>query len=88
MNKQKPKVQVYYLPGCKWCHKAFNLLKQRHIAYQAINVSSTANRNEMLRRTARTSVPQIFYGNYHIGGYDDLSRLFNQLDGRARKVKR
>lgn len=84
----KPQVIVYYLPSCPWCHKAFDLLKRYHIQYQAIDITAPAKRNEMIRRTGRTSVPQIFIKGYHIGGYDDLNKLLHRLANRGGKLKK
>jgi len=52
------------------------LLQNKTVDYQDINVSTDANlRAEMERRSGRYTVPQIFIGDTHVGGYDDLNAL-------------
>ena len=61
---------------CGYCVAAKNLLTQRGAAYEEVRVDrDAARRAEMRERSQRTSVPQIFIGDRHIGGYDDLARL-------------
>lgn len=52
------------------------LLKNKGVEYQDINVSSDAAlREEMEQRSGRQTVPQIFIGDTHVGGYDDINAL-------------
>jgi glutaredoxin 3 len=56
--------------------RARKLLKSKGIAYEELRVDSDKKlRKEMERRSRRTSVPQIFIGATHVGGYDDLAIL-------------
>ena len=52
------------------------LLKNKSVDYQDINITTdTALREEMEQRSGRHTVPQIFIGDTHVGGYDDLNAL-------------
>ena len=71
-----PKVEIYSSPLCGYCHMAKKLLKQKNIDFDEINVLGNANRRaEMKQRSQRTSVPQIFINDQHIGGFDDINAL-------------
>ncbi len=68
---------VYSTGVCPYCDKAKDLLKRKGLAYQEMRVDTDqAKREEMLQKTnnART-VPQIFIGETHVGGYTDLYEL-------------
>lgn len=68
-----PTVEIYTSASCAYCVAAKNLLKNKGLDYAEIRIDTdTARREEMLRRTQRRSVPQIFIGGHHVGGYDDL----------------
>ncbi len=83
-----PEVTLYSSRFCFFCHRARQLLEAKQVAYREIDVSvDLARRREMIQRAGgRTSVPQIFIGDEHVGGCDDLHRLeaSGQLDGRLR----
>ena len=70
-------VEIYSSPLCGFCHAAKRLLKQKGVNFSEINVlAQPARKSEMLRRAnGRHTVPQIFVGEIHVGGYDDLSAL-------------
>jgi glutaredoxin 3 len=69
-------VVVYSTPFCGYCSAAKRLLTQKGIAFDEIDVMlDAAQRHEMIRRSQRHSVPQIFVGAHHIGGYDELRTL-------------
>lgn len=75
----KPEVVVYCAPFCPYCAWAQQLLEDKAIEYTLINVNEDdALRREMEDRSQRNTVPQIFIGDHHIGGYDDLSALDRQ----------
>lgn len=71
------KVEIYTTPICGYCHAAKRLLTNKGVEFEETNVMINANkRAEMLARSGgRTSVPQIFIGGTHIGGFDDLNEL-------------
>ena len=70
-------VDIYTSPLCGYCHMAKRLLKQKGVAFNEVNVlGDDAARAKMLERApgART-VPQIFIGDLHVGGSDELHAL-------------
>ncbi|MCB1757780.1 MAG: glutaredoxin 3 [Gammaproteobacteria bacterium] len=69
-------VVVYESAFCPYCMWAKRLLDAKQISYTLINVDRDAEkRTEMENLSGRYTVPQIFFGDRHIGGYDDLSAL-------------
>lgn len=66
-----------YLTGwCPYCQRAAALLNQKNVTVTRIDVDDDAKfREEMIARTGRRSVPQIFIGDKHVGGCDDLFAL-------------
>jgi len=70
-------VKMYSTGSCPFCIRAKALLKQRGVeAIDEIRVDETpAEREEMIRLTQRWTVPQIFIGDTHVGGCDDLVAL-------------
>jgi glutaredoxin 3 len=76
MSAKRAKVTVYSQPFCGYCSAAKRLLDQKGIEYTEIDVMiEPGKRDEMIERSGRQTVPQIFFGNRHIGGFDDLSAL-------------
>ena len=75
--KENIQVLIYSSPLCGFCYQAKTLLKKKNISFQEIDVDEDFNkRKEMIAKSnGRTSVPQIFFGDVHIGGYDDLLNL-------------
>ena len=71
-----PIVHVYTSANCSFCNGAKKFLARKQVEYQEFRVDTDdARREEMLRRAKRTSVPQIFIGDYHVGGYQELIEL-------------
>lgn len=70
-------VKIYLTATCPYCIRARQLLQQRGVTQaEEIRVDlQPALRTEMTRITGRTSVPQIFIGDTHVGGCDDLMAL-------------
>ena len=70
-------VVIYTTQVCPYCVRAKSLLEQKGIAFEEIRVDADANKmQEMLVRSGgRRTVPQIFIGQRHIGGSDDLYTL-------------
>jgi glutaredoxin 3 len=74
-------VTLYSSSVCGYCVQAKRLLARRGIVPVEINVDfDNAKRAEMMQRTGRRTVPQIFIGEQHVGGYDDLAAL--ERDGK------
>jgi len=71
-----PIVQIYATAFCPYCVRARRLLKQKGIEFEEIRVDKDAEQmRTMIQRSQRTSVPQIFIDERHIGGYDDMAAL-------------
>jgi glutaredoxin 3 len=70
-------VEIYTTPYCPYCLDAKALLKRKGVALTEIDVAGNRERlSEMVQRAnGRMTVPQIFIGTTHIGGYDDLHAL-------------
>lgn len=75
-------VVMYTTQWCPWCERARRLLAGRGVSFEEIDVESGAEkRAEMLARSGgRRTVPQIFIGDTHVGGSDELVQLAE--DGR------
>jgi len=71
-----PTVIMYTKSWCPYCERARGLLKSKNVAFTEVDVESQPEqREEMIRRSGRRTVPQIFIGERHIGGSDDLHEL-------------
>jgi len=69
-------VTIYTGNRCAYCNAAKRLLDSKEVKYTEINVDDDpALREEMMTRTKRQSVPQIFIGDLHVGGFDILAEL-------------
>ena len=70
-------VEIYTSPLCGYCHAAKRLLAGKGVPFAEIDVmGKPETRQEMTQRASgRRTVPQIFVGDCHVGGYDDLSAL-------------
>ena len=71
------KVLMYSTGVCPFCVRAEQLLKARGVAsIEKVRIDlEPIRRDEMLERTGRRTVPQIYIGDTHVGGFDDLSAL-------------
>jgi glutaredoxin 3 len=70
------KVQIYSTNWCPYCDAAKSLLDDKGIPYDEIDVTDATLRSEMVQRAhGRRTVPQIFVGETHVGGYDELAAL-------------
>ena len=71
-----PKVVMYAADWCGYCARARRLLDAKGVAVEEIDVEAVPGAQaEMLARCGRSSVPQIFIGDEHIGGADELDAL-------------
>ena len=69
-------VTVYTSDWCPYCRRAKELLTGKKVAFNEINVDDEPQlREEMIARSNRRTVPQIFIGDRHVGGCDDLIEL-------------
>ena len=70
------KVQIYTTQWCPYCHAAKSLLADKGVAYEEVNAEDPEVRMQMVERAnGRRTVPQIFIGDTHVGGYDDMAAL-------------
>jgi glutaredoxin 3 len=70
------KVRMYCTATCPYCQMALRLLDRKGIEVEQIRVDLEPDlREEMTRLTGRTSVPQIYVGDTHVGGYSELAEL-------------
>jgi len=73
MSKQ---VEMYIKPTCPYCSAAARLLRDKGVSWTEIDISAEpARRDEMIERSGRRTVPQVFIGDAHVGGFDDLDAL-------------
>lgn len=77
MSDTKPEISMYTTGICPYCTMAKTFLKsQGYEDIREIRVDTDPKERElMMERTRRTSVPQIFIGDVHVGGYDDMMAL-------------
>lgn len=74
-----PEILIYTTNICPYCVMAKRLLDKKGASYTEINVDTqTGLREEMMRKTKRRTVPQIYIGDLHVGGFDDLYALEQQ----------
>ncbi len=70
------RVVIYTTSWCPYCARAKALLAAKNVAYEEIDIERDAGlREQMIERSGRRTVPQIFIGETHIGGCDDLHEL-------------
>jgi glutaredoxin 3 len=82
-------VKIYTTPYCPYCVRAKRLLEGKGVPYEEVDVANDDQaRIELAERTGRRTVPQIFIGEDHVGGSDDLHALEEQgkLDAMLREV--
>lgn len=70
------KVEIHTTPWCPYCMAAKSLLNSKGIEYTEIDVTDPRMRAAMVEKAhGRRTVPQIFIGETHVGGYDDMAAL-------------
>ncbi len=77
-------IVIYTKQTCPYCRMAKELFAAHHLAFEEIRVDLDDSKlNEMIQRSNRRTVPQIFINDQSIGGYDDLALLVKsgKLDG-------
>ena len=70
-------IVIYTSSLCGFCYRAKSLLKRKNIPFKEIDIDlEFEKRNEMIKKSnGKSTVPQIFYKNNHVGGCDDLFKL-------------
>ena len=75
------KVVIYSTRICPYCVRAKNFFTKKGIEYTEFMIDSDITlMREMMEKSGRKSVPQIFIGDYHVGGFDDL--IEHDMDGK------
>ncbi len=71
-----PKILIYTSTICPYCIMAKRLFNKKSVQYTELNVDHKPGlREEMMQKTQRRTVPQIYIGDHHVGGFDDLHAL-------------
>ena len=88
------KVEIYTKSWCSFSSRAKDHLDRKAVSYEEIDVTTNSIRElEMVNRSARHTVPQIFIDGYHLGGSDDLlaaeisGRLDRRLSGQTEQER-
>lgn len=69
-------VTIYTTPFCGFCHAAKRLLNSKDVMFNEIDVSRDPElKQEMMTKSGRHTVPQIWVGETHVGGFDELNAL-------------
>ena len=75
-STRHPTITMYTSAVCGYCVAAKNFLRSKGLSWEEVRVDmQPEERTRMVARTGRTSVPQIFVGDTHVGGYDDMMAL-------------
>ena len=71
------KITIYTGPVCNYCDAAKRLLKRNNVSFSEINIAEVDGAlNEMLKKTnGKRTIPQIFFDDQHIGGYEEIRAL-------------
>ncbi len=78
-NSSSNKAIVYSKDYCPYCKAAKRILQARGVEFTEIDVQIQPDKlAEMISRSGRRTVPQIFFGDKHIGGHDDLVRYYSE----------
>ena len=74
------KILIYSSNLCSYCFAAKNLLKKLDLNYTEIVIDNKPQlKNQMISDSnGKKTVPQIFFGDFHIGGYDDLKKIYDE----------
>ena len=79
------KVVIYSTRICPFCVRAKNFFSKKDIPFEDIMVDQDPEQlKTMMEKSQRQSVPQIFSGDYHVGGFDDL--IEHDMDGKLEKL--
>jgi len=69
-------IEIYTKPTCPFCLRAKGLLQSKGQSWKEVDIAAEPERREeMIRRAGQHTVPQIWIGERHVGGYDELARL-------------
>lgn len=78
----KPQIDIYTKFGCGYCARAKRLLDSKDVEYTEFDITMGGPKRDEMRQRApnATTVPQIFIGEHHVGGSDELAAL--ERDGK------
>lgn len=69
-------IVMYSRAACPFCVAARNIFRGKNLTWTEVSLDAEPDkRAEMISRTGRKTVPQIFIGDFHVGGFDDLNAL-------------
>ena len=75
----QPEITIYSTLVCPYCVAAKNFLKSKGLAWNEVRIDlDPVERDKMMAKTKRTSVPQIYVGDVHVGGYDDMMAMHRE----------
>lgn len=78
-------IVMYCRAACPFCVAARHLFKSKNVRWTEVSLDAEPDkRAEMIERTGRRTVPQIFIGDHHVGGFDDLNAL--EQEGRLDRL--
>ena len=84
-------VDIYTGPRCNFCDAAKRLLQRNNIPYKEINIALEEGKREemLLKSSGKQTIPQIFFDEYHVGGYRELREIEKkgELDSLLKKTK-
>lgn len=75
---------IYCLDSCPFCQRAYQLLEKNGIPFKKHYVKTSDDWDEVVKKTNKNTVPQIFINDTHIGGFDDL--LAAETSGELDKI--
>lgn len=80
---------MYTTAFCPYCHAAKDLLRQKKLEFEEIDVSEEKAFDDLVERTGWKTVPQIFVGDEMIGGFRELNEIHSngRLDDLLSKIK-
>lgn len=85
MSQIMPEVIIYSSQYCPFCFRAKSIFQQKSVAFKELDVDMNPNlRREMMEKSGRRTVPQIWINDVHVGGCDDLMAL--QSSGELDKL--
>lgn len=75
----QPEITIYSTLVCPYCVAAKNFLKSKGLEWKEVRIDlDPVERDKMVVKAKRTSVPQIFVGETHVGGYDDMMAMHRE----------
>jgi glutaredoxin 3 len=79
------KVEIYTTKWCPYCHAAKALFEEKGVPYEEVDAGDPETRRAMIQRAhGRRTVPQVFVGDQHLGGYREVVML--ESDGRLESL--